>query len=218
MIKLNCENCARCCYSKKPGTENLILHKPEEHRENLVILTHDEVKNFWHEGFGSLLFVSRLYREKDKTVIKIGIANFLKMIDGEWWAVCPFLDPSTKKCRIYKTELSPLYCKSYPYINLLYNRPTNCGERVSGEMDKAENDKAKKYFEMIKFHDAFGMDENFDKLKEIITRRGPFLVCQKLVYNSFGEPRAELKTKYKEIFEIIQKEHQFSLDAKQQAA
>jgi hypothetical protein len=73
-------------------------------------------------------------------------------------------------------------------------------------MDKTEINKAKKYFETIKTHESFGIDEDFDRFKERIVKAGPFLVCKKILHNLFGDPKTELKPKYQEIIRTIQKE------------
>ena len=188
------------------------MGRPEEHRENLVILTHDEVKNFWLEGFGSFLFVARIYKDKDKTAIKIGIRNFLKESDGMQYAVCPFLEFLNKRCRVYKTGLYPLNCESYPYINLLYKKPALCEGRISGMLGRREAEIAQNNFRKIRLNESFGIDEDFGKFKEIIIKKGPFLVCQRLLTSLFGEPGKELKPEFQKVIDAIQMEHQLKPD------
>ena len=89
---------------------------------------------------------------------------------------------------------------------MLYNKPNNCENRINGEMDKTAINKANSYFKTIKTHESFGIDEDFDRFKERIVKAGPFLVCQKILHNLFGEPKAELKPKYQEIMRTAQKE------------
>jgi Fe-S-cluster containining protein len=145
-MKINCEGCGKCCFSDIPNSWYLgqrvfdyeeSLKHPK--RENIIILTPEEVRSFWEENLGCSLKVDNITfsEEKKELFLFVTIKNFPKLIDGKWVLCCPFLDSHTKKCRIYGTDFFPNACKEYPFTNMNEGYDPLCDSgRLIGELDE----------------------------------------------------------------------------------
>jgi len=124
---MNCKGCGKCCFSemtKSAHTNKVFLNEIEDPNKrdqisNKVILSVQEIKNFYNYGFGYFLKFTDIYGNDKETEGLVIIRNLPKLVDNKWIIACAFFDPKTKKCRIHNTLLYPTICKIYPYSCLL---------------------------------------------------------------------------------------------------
>lgn len=217
MIKINCENCGKCCFSEIPKSsflkDKVFFDEIEDPTSrdsisNKVVLLGREIKNFYDYGFGYFLKFSMIAGNDKKTEGIVILKTLPKFIDGRWFMTCSFFDPKIKKCRIYNTLLYPTACKIYPF-NLLIKEidplcePSKIPNLLQNEMIKIKQNDLK----LNSSESTMEIEEDLATFKERC-RKDPYKIVISLLYNSFGEP-THLDNNFKWIFKEVQKEDEY---------
>ncbi len=215
-MQINCEGCGKCCYSENMSDFNMEKvayyyedpKRPKE-RENIVTLSKPEVKLFWENFMWLALEIKRIMIASDNEILPfIALKNFPKKIDGKWVSACSFLDPKTKRCRLYKTKLLPEDCKKYPY-NIINNKMRSLcdNERLIGNLTEAQKKIGLGKTRFIRMK-GISKDELIEKIEKSSNSR----VLGELLHSYFGSPRepiGEEKKFLQGIFDEVNKELKF---------